>query len=304
MRGGAAEHVDTVTADGAGVVDPSCPDSDVRGAQMGFTEGRTDVAPPHTTSPGGGVADRLDDARLARRLAESAGRVLLELRREQADLEPAALKAAGDERSQQHLAAELERHRPADAVLSEEAADDASRLGADRVWIIDPLDGTREFREGRDDWAVHVALVADGRVLAAAVSQPARDDVFDTAPVTSGTPLPPPVAASARRVVISRSRPPRCAQAVADALGATLWQVGSAGAKALTVVRGEALAYVHEGGMNEWDAAAPVGVALAHGLHVSDLHGEAIVFNQRDVVLHGGLVICRKEIASTLLDAV
>ena len=253
------------------------------------------------------VTSTADDVALARDLALRAGALLLDLRAGACGanaMDARALGDAGDAQANALLLAALAQARPSDAVLSEESVDDLQRLHAHRVWIIDPLDGTREFREGRDDWAVHVALVADGRVLAAAVSQPARDDAFDTAPVASGTPLPPPVAASARRIVISRSRPPRCAQAVADALGATLWQVGSAGAKALNVVRGEALAYVHEGGMNEWDAAAPVGVALAHGLHVSDLHGEAIVFNQRDVVLHGGLVICRKEIASTLLDAV
>ena len=254
-----------------------------------------------------GLFSATDDVALARELALRAGALLLDLRARACGanaMDARALGDAGDAQANALLLAALSQVRPCDAVLCEESADDLQRLHAKRVWIIDPLDGTREFREGRDDWAVHVALVADGRALAAAVSQPARDEVFDTAPVASGTPLPPPVAASARRVVISRSRPPRCAQAVADALGATLWQVGSAGAKALTVVRGEALAYVHEGGMNEWDAAAPVGVALAHGLHVSDLHGEPIVFNQRDVVLHGGLVICRKEIASTLLDAV
>ena len=214
-------------------------------------------------------------------------------------MDPRALGDAGDAQANALLLAALSQVRPCDAVLSEESADDLQRLQARRVWIIDPLDGTREFREGRDDWAVHVALVAEGRVIAAAVSQPARDEVFDSNPSTaataaSGSPAP--------RVVISRSRPPRCAQDIAEALGATLWQVGSAGAKALTVVRGEALAYVHEGGMNEWDAAAPVGVALAHGLHVSDLGGAPIVFNQRDVVLHGGLVICRQDCSAAILE--
>ncbi len=238
------------------------------------------------------------DVALARDLAVRAGVLLLDLRAKSCALEPRALGDAGDAQANALLLAALASARPGDAVLSEESADDLRRLQAGRVWIVDPLDGTREFREGRDDWAVHVALVTAGRVIAAAVSQPARDEVFDSAERAGET---SPGDAGARRVVISRSRPPRCAQAVADALGATLWQVGSAGAKALTVVRGEALAYVHEGGMNEWDAAAPVGVALAHGLHVSDLHGEPIVFNQRDVVLHRGLVICRRECAAAIL---
>ncbi len=249
-----------------------------------------------------------NDTALARELAQRAGALLLDLRAGAcggASLQGRALGDAGDQAANEMLLDALRTARPDDAVLSEESTDDLRRLQAKRVWIIDPLDGTREYRESRDDWAVHVALVSAGAVIAAAVSQPSRDEVFDTSPPAATPALPASsVSASARRVVISRSRPPHCAQRVADALGATLWQVGSAGAKALTVVRGEALAYVHEGGMNEWDAAAPVGVALAHGLHVSDLHGRPIVFNQRDVVLHGGLVICRKEIASTLLDVV
>jgi len=250
----------------------------------------------------------VSDVALARELALRAGALLLALRASACGvnaMDPRALGDAGDAQANALLLDALASARPDDAVLSEESADDLQRLHAHRVWIIDPLDGTREFREGRDDWAVHVALVAAGRVIAAAVSQPARDDVFDSAPPPADTVLSlPTTVASERRIVISRSRPPRGAQVVAEALGATLWQVGSAGAKALTVVRGEALAYVHEGGMNEWDAAAPVGVALAHGLHVSDLHGEPIVFNQRDVVLHQGLVICRKELAPAVLNAV
>lgn len=249
-----------------------------------------------------GSADLDADVALARDLAVRAGALLLNLRASAcgtAAIDARALGDAGDAQANAMLLAALAEARATDVVLSEEAADDLRRLQAERVWIIDPLDGTREFRESRDDWAVHVALVSDGRVIAAAVSQPARDEVFDSNPATAATSA---YGSFAPRVVISRSRPPRFAEAVASALGATLWQVGSAGAKALTVVRGEALAYVHEGGMNEWDAAAPVGVALAHGLHVSDLHGAPIAFNQRDVVLHKGLLICRRDCAAKILQ--
>lgn len=235
------------------------------------------------------------DVDLARRLAEEAGQLLLALRA-RGHLRDRALGDAGDRDANDFLLRALAAERPGDAVLSEEAHDDHVRLSARRVWIVDPLDGTREYREGRDDWAVHVALATDGVVTAAAVSQPARSDVFDSRPSALA-------AMAARRIVISRSRPPAFANAIARALDAELAQVGSAGAKALAVVRGEALAYVHEGGMNEWDAAAPVGVALAHGLHVSDLSGRPLTFNRRDVVLHAGLVICRRELATTLLDA-
>ena len=238
-------------------------------------------------------AQRLDDVLLARRLAREAGILLMNLRDGGAH-EGRALGDAGDRQANDFLLKALALERPNDAVLSEESVDDGKRFTAARVWIIDPLDGTREYREGRDDWAVHVALVARGEVIAAAVAQPMRDEVFDSTPVALRSD-------PKRVIVVSRSRPPSISSGIAKALNASIAPVGSAGAKALVVVRGDALAYVHEGGLNEWDAAAPIGVALAHGLHVSDLQGRAVVFNQRDVVLHGGLVLCRPECAAAIL---
>ena len=236
----------------------------------------------------------LQDIALARRLAREAGILLMNLRDGGAH-EGRALGDAGDRQANDFLLQALAVERPHDAVLSEESVDDGKRFTAERVWIIDPLDGTREYREGRDDWAVHVALVARDEVIAAAVAQPMRDEVFDSTTVAlSRDPQ--------KVIVVSRSRPPGFSASIAKALNASIAPVGSAGAKALVVVRGDALAYVHEGGLNEWDAAAPIGVALAHGLHVSDLHGRAIVFNQRDVVLHGGLVLCRPECAAAILQ--
>jgi len=235
----------------------------------------------------------ITDLELTTRLAEETGALLHALRLT-SSLEGRALGDAGDKQANEFLLREFAKHRPQDAVLCEESHDDRERLNSTRLWIIDPLDGTREYREQRGDWAVHVALVDRGVVIAAAVAQPSRDEVFSSAP--TATP-----ALSKRVIVVSRSRPPARAQGIADALGAVLEPLGSAGVKALAVVRGEALAYVHEGGLNEWDAAAPIGVALAHGLHVSDLQGRAIVFNQPDVVLHGGLIICRSECAGTIL---
>lgn len=235
------------------------------------------------------------DVALAKRLAQETGELLHSLRLTPG-LEGRALGDDGDKKANEFLLRELAAHRPDDAVLSEESHDDRLRLNSTRLWIIDPLDGTREYREQRGDWAVHVALVDRGAVSAAAVAQPSRGEVFTS--VT--TPTPP---LSKRVIVLSRSRPPAKAEAIANVLGASLEPMGSAGVKALAVVRGEALAYVHEGGLNEWDAAAPIGVALAHGLHVSDLEGRAIVFNQHDVVLHGGLIICREECAEAILSA-
>ena len=235
----------------------------------------------------------LEDIVLARRLAREAGVLLLNLRNGGAH-EGRALGDAGDRQAHIFLLNALAAERPDDAVLSEESVDDGKRFTAERVWILDPLDGTREYREGRDDWAVHVALVVRGEVIAAAVAQPMRDEVFDSMQVAL-------MHDPQKVIVVSRSRPPAFTAAIADVIDARVEPVGSAGAKALVVVRGDALAYVHEGGLNEWDAAAPIGVALAHGLHVSDLQGRGIVFNQRDVVLHGGLVLCRPECAAAIL---
>jgi 3'(2'), 5'-bisphosphate nucleotidase len=245
----------------------------------------------------------LSDVELARTLALQAGNFLSALRAKN-ELTGRELGDAADRGANEVLLAALAAARPNDAVLSEESSDDLRRLTAERVWIIDPLDGTREYREARDDWAVHVALVCEGEVRAAAVALPARKEIFasdDAAMSISDSSSQS--SASARKVVISRSRPPAFAERVANALDAELVQVGSAGAKAMMVVRGDAIAYVHDGGMNEWDAAAPVGVALAHGLHVSDLRGEPIAFNRRDVILREGLIICAKNVAGTILAA-
>jgi 3'(2'), 5'-bisphosphate nucleotidase len=252
-----------------------------------------------------------DDVALAVSLSRDAGELLRMLRDDDA-LSGKSLGDAGDKQANDLLIHALKKHRPNDAILSEESVDDFARLTAHRVWIIDPLDGTREYRERRDDWAVHVALVSDRRVIAAAVAMPSRGEVFSTAKNSAektglafsnhALSNDEPNALS-NIIVISRSRPPTFADRVAKALNAQLQPVGSAGAKAMMVVRGDALAYVHDGGMNEWDAAAPVGVALAHGCCVCDLHGNDITFNRRDVVLRGGLIVCRADLRETILRA-
>ena len=206
-----------------------------------------------------------DDHTLAARLATQAGELLLGVRDELADAPAAERKDAGDKRSHDFLMEALASERPGDAVLSEEGADNPIRLSASRVWIVDPLDGTREFSElGRDDWAVHVALWQDGEIVAGAVALPAQG-------VTLATPdVAEPRSAQARpRIVVSRTRPPAIALAVRDALNGTLVEMGSAGAKVASVVQGRADVYVHAGGQYEWDSAAPVAVARAAGLHTS-----------------------------------
>jgi 3'(2'), 5'-bisphosphate nucleotidase len=237
------------------------------------------------------------DHRLAARIAEDAGRLLLELRRSGAD--PSTLRREGDAQANVMILEALHAARPDDPILSEESADDPARLGAARVWIVDPLDGTREFGEGdRDDWAVHVALAVDGVAAVGAVALPARGLVLATDP-------PPALAAPSDgpvRLVVSRTRPPAVTERLQAALGAELVPMGSAGAKTMAIVLGDADVYAHAGGQYQWDSAAPVAVARAAGLHTSRLDGSPLVYNDADPYLPD-LLVCRPELAERVIAA-
>ncbi len=241
----------------------------------------------------------MNDHQLAAQLATEAGRLLLRVREELADASEAERKAAGDQRSHDFLMAALAAERPQDAVLSEEGADNPVRLSAERVWIVDPLDGTREFSElGRDDWAVHVALWQSGELTAGAVALPARGSTLATPAVAA-----PPSHDAAPRIAVSRSRPPAVAEAVRERLDGVLVPMGSAGVKVAAVVQGIADVYVHAGGQYEWDSAAPVAVARAAGLHTSRIDGSPLVYNRPDPLLPD-LVVCRPEYAQEVLAAI
>ncbi|MGV0750428.1 3'(2'),5'-bisphosphate nucleotidase CysQ [Mycolicibacter heraklionensis] len=241
----------------------------------------------------------MNDHQLAAHLAAEAGRLLLRVREELADATEAERKAAGDQRSHDFLMSALASERPDDAVLSEEGADNPVRLAAERVWIVDPLDGTREFSElGRDDWAVHVALWQSGELSAGAVALPARGSTLATPTVPA-----PPVYAGAPRIAVSRSRPPAIAEAVREQLDGVLVPMGSAGVKVASVVAGTTDVYVHAGGQYEWDSAAPVAVARAAGLHTSRIDGSPLVYNRADPLLPD-LVVCRPEYAQAVLAAI
>jgi 3'(2'), 5'-bisphosphate nucleotidase len=263
-----------------------------------------------------------DDHALARELAEEAGRRLLELRARGG--EPDLLRKAGDRLSHEFLVAELAQRRPGDAVLSEEGADDSARLVAARVWIVDPLDGTREFGEpGRTDWAVHVALweriaaSGTGELTAGAVALPAQGQVLSTldppAPQRYDGPAGEPAAlagggevdasATQLRIVVSRTRAPRLVRDISDLISAKLVPWGSAGAKVAAVVGGEADAYIHGGGFYEWDTAAPVAVARAAGFHASRIDGSALAYNQADLLMPD-ILVCRPALAGSLLQAI
>ncbi|NIJ36832.1 3'(2'), 5'-bisphosphate nucleotidase [Sphingopyxis panaciterrae] len=234
------------------------------------------------------------DEQLAERLATAAGAILLDLQLS-GEFAGKALGHAGDTRANMLLMRELRAARPGDAILSEEEKDNVVRCGNRRAWIVDPLDGTREYSEGRSDWAVHVALAVDGVPTVGAVALPGLNLTL-----TSGTPRPLGPANTPPKMLVSRSRPAAEAVYVAAKMGAELLAMGSAGAKAMAVVRGEADIYLHTGGQYEWDNCAPAAVAVAAGLHVSRVDGSALVYNCADPYLPD-LLICRKELAEDVL---
>ncbi|MBO6527374.1 3'(2'),5'-bisphosphate nucleotidase CysQ [Erythrobacter sp.] len=239
----------------------------------------------------------MTDAELAAHLAEVAGRILIEVR-ESGMFEGKALGNAGDQTANQFLVHALREQRPDDGLLSEESKDTPERLSKERVWIVDPVDGTREYGEARTDWAVHVALCVGGRPEIGAVALPDLDTVL-----RSDAPIALPTAADTPRMVVSRTRPAAEAVSVSQAIGAELVAMGSAGAKAMAVVRGEAEIYLHTGGQYEWDSAAPAAVALAHGLHASRIDGSPLTYNKSDTYMPD-LLICRPEWAERVLDEV
>ena len=237
-----------------------------------------------------------NDADLAAHLAKVAGDILLQVR-ESGVFSGKALGKAGDATANEFLCHALREQRPDDGLLSEEEKDNADRLSQSRVWIIDPVDGTREYGEARADWAVHVALAIDGVATIGAVALPGVGEVLRT-----DAPVAVPPAPEKLRMVVSRTRPAAEAVAVAEKLNAELVPMGSAGAKAMAVIRGEADIYLHSGGQYEWDSCAPAAVALAHGLHASRMDGSPLVYNQADTYMPD-LLICRQEHVALVLNA-
>lgn len=236
----------------------------------------------------------MTDEELAAHLAEGAGRLLMELRVGTFPQGP-ALGEVADKAANAFIVTALAQWRPQDGLLSEESPDDRARLAKRRVWVIDPLDGTREYAEGRDDWAVHVALAVDGRPRLGAVALPASGALFrsDSVDLPAARTEPP-------RMLVSRTRPPDEAEEIAALIGAELVQAGSAGVKAMAVVAGDADVYYHSGGQHEWDSCAPAAVALAAGLHASRVDGRALRYNQADTLVPD-LLIARPELAAKVL---
>ena len=236
----------------------------------------------------------ISDSRLTNSLAQGCGEILKGVRNGGL-LRGLSLGDAGDEAAQEWIARVLEQHRPQDGMLSEEASDDLTRLKKDRVWIVDPLDGTMEFATGRQDWAVHIALVENGIPIHAAVGLPDLGVTFKSSDVRAVTgPL-------SKKFVVSRNRPPKVADYIAEKMGYEVVGVGSAGAKAMHVLLGDYDGYIHAGGQYEWDQAAPVGVAQAAGLHCCRLDGSEIRFNNEDTFIPD-ILICRPELKDEILE--
>lgn len=257
---------------------------------------------PSNRSPEAGTYGPSDE-RLARSLASEAGAALLELRRKAFanGVDEKALMEEGDRLSNELLLGGLAAQAAAgDAILSEESKDSSARLQSSRVWIIDPLDGTREFAvEGRTDWAVHVSLAVDGYPRVGAVALPALGKVLSTDHVPDIAPRTD----SDIEMLVSRTRPPDLASWLAREFGWKLLSMGSAGAKAMAVLRGEADLYLHAGGQYEWDSCAPAAVVLAAGFHASRLDGSALRYNQPDPYLPD-ILVCRPELSELALTAV
>ncbi|GFE72710.1 3'(2'),5'-bisphosphate nucleotidase CysQ [Novosphingobium sp. TCA1] len=239
----------------------------------------------------------LNDGDLAAHLAEVAGKILLDVRASGL-FSGKSLGKAGDQTANQFLCHALREQRPEDGLLSEEEKDNAERLAKERVWIVDPVDGTREYGEERADWAVHVGMAVDGAPVLGAVALPGAGVVL-----RSDQPGEIPPAPEKLRMVVSRTRPAKEATGVAEEIGAELVPMGSAGAKAMAILRGEADIYLHSGGQYEWDSCAPAAVAQGWGLHVSRIDGSPLVYNREDVYMPD-LLICRKEHAELVLEKV
>lgn len=241
--------------------------------------------------------DLAADALLAEAIAQEAGTLLRAITRG-AQCSAAELGRRGDVEANALILERLRAARPDDFILSEEADDDRLRCAARRVWIVDPLDGTRDYGDGRDDYAVHIGLAVDGVPVVGAVTLPASGTTFSS--------LHPPALPHGNvvrpRIAISRTREPAVAAAVARALDGILVPMGSAGVKAMAVLTGMAEIYLHTGGQYEWDNCAPAAVAMAAGLHASRVNGAPLVYNCADPTLPD-VLICRAEWAAPTLAA-
>lgn len=236
-----------------------------------------------------------DDGEFALHLAVEAGKILIELRNS-SGLNGKTLGEKGDFLANEFIISNLKKLRPNDGILSEEEKDNFIRLEKSRVWIIDPLDGTLEYSQGRNDFAVHIALAIDGKPKIGAVALPALQEVY----TCFDSPILKP-ANNPLKIVVSRTRAPKEVAIIAEKMNAEIIPMGSAGFKAMAIIQGKADIYFHSGGQYEWDNCAPVAVALGAGLHASRIDGSQFVYNNKNTLVPD-LLICRRSLAPEILS--
>jgi len=253
----------------------------------------------------------------AARIAAEAGRRLVGLRASGRWTDEGILGDVGDQAADGYLQGYLRGRYPDDGLLSEETVDAAERAGKRLVWIVDPLDGTKEYSSGRHDWAVHVGLTIDGKPALGAVALPAIDRVLtgvcgggivQAAVTGSDGEWPQAFAADAGpssgqplRLACSRSHTPEWMQRFARELGgAELVPCGSVGFKVAMLLFGKADVYVHQKGLKEWDTCAPEAIARAAGWTVCRFDGSDQRYNQRDP-RNDQIVVCRTRLRERVL---
>jgi len=252
------------------------------------------------------------DLKFAITVAQQAGERAVGLRKEER-WEGKMLADVGDQACDGYLQGTLFGRYTDDGVLSEETKDSPERLSKERTWIIDPLDGTKEYSQLREDWAVHVALTVNNECALAAVALPAQDrtlwavnlDGDCRAGLVGGGELAKGESASPElpRIACSRSHTPPWMERFHEAMGSgELVRAGSVGNKVSLLLLGQADLYVHKVGLKEWDTCAPETVARALGWTVCKLRGDEHRYNQPDPVNHE-LVICRPAWKDRVVEA-
>jgi 3'(2'), 5'-bisphosphate nucleotidase len=252
-----------------------------------------------------------EDLALARDLAARTGARAIDLAR-RGRWSGRTLAELGDNAADGFLCGWLAAVRPNDAILSEETTDSRARLTAERVWIVDPIDGSKEYGSGGNEWAVQVALWVRGRLALGALALSGdgpvlagicgdSDDTLggEATPVRGTTPEP-----SRPRIIVSKNHTPKWAPDFAERLGGTIVTASGVGYKVARVLLGAADVYVHEGSIKlyEWDTAAPEAVARAFGWNVSGLDGGELVYN-RVPPTTGDFLVCRPASKTRCLEA-
>ncbi|HEY8461088.1 MAG TPA: 3'(2'),5'-bisphosphate nucleotidase CysQ [Blastocatellia bacterium] len=242
---------------------------------------------------------------VARELARDAGRILLEYYAKDTEVHWKGCDdpvTAADRAANDMLARELSRRFPDDAVLTEELPDDLSRLKKDRVWTVDPMDGTKQFIERVDEFAVMIGLAIEGEAKLGVVYNPSADRMYYAAPgvgafveekwSTKRLRVAPVSDPSQMVMAMSRSHPSRKVKVIGEKLGVSKYiRHGSVGLKFGLIAEGRAHLYINTtSATSQWDTCAPEAILREAGGLVTDCNGGALVYNQPEVRNLRGIV--------------